>query len=244
MSGSGRWTPPPEQVQADAAVDGNRTSRWALWISVIFSILALLVSIGSLVEQKSINEEQRRINADQRRAMDDQRRAIDDQIRANDESRTDESMEYAIRVSWWLNPNGDVLTIQNRSTVPIRDVTLRYKAMSEASQSTPWENLPIYDGSPVIYQDVIAPCTSLSIDALGLRKKYEGEPPEYGVYGFTTLAFVRVDFIDAHGSWSIGVSGEEPQILKVEDRLEFKDGDWPFPPEFMEEQPASDCGSG
>lgn len=252
---SGGPPPPlsPEAIQAREAIRGNRTShlalgesvkgnriqRWALGASVLFSLLALVVSVVGLILQNGINNDQRAINADQRRA-------IDDQIATNNEQRVDEAMEYAIRVSWWQNASGDVVTIQNRSTVPISGVTFRYRAMGPADTSTPYEDLPLHGGTPVAFLEVIPPCTSLAVDMEEIRNRWVGEPPDYGVYGFVNIAFVRVDFIDVHGSWSVGPSGEEPQTLAEDERIEtWGEGSYPLPADLLlEEQPASDCGSG
>jgi hypothetical protein len=190
-----------------------------------------------LVLQSDVNEEQRAINSDQRRA-------IDDQIRANDEDRVDESMEYAIRVSWWRNPAGDNVTIQNRSTVPIRDVTLRFKGVFADDPTFDWENIPIHDSSPVVIVGLIPPCTSYTIDGGILYDRYTGSPPDYGMYGLVSMFWVRVDFVDVHGSWSVGEAGQHPQVLEPEDRIVFAEGDWPISGDLITEESASDCGSG
>jgi hypothetical protein len=53
-----------------------------------------------------------------------------EQLRVNEELRDERRKEYASRVSWWqdVDTRGRSLYLQNRSTVPITDVVLRYRA--------------------------------------------------------------------------------------------------------------------
>ena len=228
---------PPEMIQALQAIKANRISRLALALSVLFSALALAASTVGLILQSDINDEQRLVN-------DHQRRAIEDQILANNEHRMDESMEYAIRVSWWLSIDRNTMTIQNRSTVPIREVTLRYRAKFTDEPDRPWSDLPLHDDSPVAYLSMIPPCTSALINVGKLKDRFVGSPSADDIYGIESLAWERVDFFDVHGSWSVGPAGEKPQTLKTGDRLEFGEGDWPFAQNLITEEPAADCGSG
>jgi hypothetical protein len=249
MSGSGRWTPPPERVQADAAVEGNRVSRRGLWVSVValalsllFSAAALWVSLASLSEQESINEEQKSIN-------DDQRRVIEDQIRANNETRVEKQLEYAIRVAWWESARQ--LNLTNRSPVPIKTVMLRYRANFADSDKN---EKVLHDDGPVFMFTTIAPCTSVTIDRRAVEDYYLGPREERpnNYFGITDVYVERVDFTDVHGRWGVA-SGARPESI---DPVNIADFDLegalllsdlthlPSSEDWIVEQPASDCGTG
>jgi hypothetical protein len=82
-------------------------------------------------------------------------------------------------------------------------------------------------------------------DSVNLIDIYVGSPPDYGVYGLAHMVWVRVDFMDVHGAWAVGPSGEQPQVLNTEDRMDVnEDGIHPIPRTLLKEVPSSDCGSG
>ncbi len=193
MSGAHDYSPPPDQVHADEAVKGNRTSRWALRGSVLFSTLALAVSILSYSDQRGVNEDQRR---------------------ALDEARAERKAEYASSVAWWLDGNDSyVIYIQNRSNVPISDVRLRYRATAAGQDPARYEELPIHDGPPYVHMDLIPPCTLMIADQEAVQEDllgpYSDRPNEFGML---SMDWARIDFTDARGRWSM-TSGGEPESV-------------------------------
>jgi hypothetical protein len=238
MSGAQRYTPPTDRVQADEAIKRNRTSRLALMASILFSILALGVSLVSYLEQRSINADQKDINEEQRRVIED--------------ARAEKRVEHAIRVSWWTR--GYEFHIQNRSLVPIKSVMLRYGASFQDPDKEDEALVPIEEG-PLFLIDGIAPCTMLTLNWEAISNYYLGraERSESSVSGIRDVYWERIDFTDAHGRWAVA-SGGAPRSIDPLDLsgldlegyvsiLQFQvspnGDDW-----WTVEQPASDCGSG
>ncbi len=221
ISGARRYTPPPDQVQADEAVKGNRTSRLALGASVLFSILALAVSLAGFLEQREINDDQRRVN---------------------EEARAEKMLEYAVRVSWWNS--GPELHIQNRSLVPINNVMLQYKVIVLESDGKKGNPVISTYGKPLYMFVAIAPCTIITLDRDAILEYYL-EPTEKR--HLNSIHWVRLDFTDAHGRWAV-TSGGGPEPIDpvdiVDPHLRWRTGFFQKDEDWVVEQPASDCGSG
>jgi hypothetical protein len=238
MSGAQRYIPPTDRIQADEAIKGNRTSRLALMASILFSVLALGVSLVSFLEQRSINADQKNINEEQRRVIED--------------ARAEKRVEHAIRVSWWMS--GNEFYIQNRSLVPIKSLMLRYGASFVDPDKDDEELIPVDEG-PLFFIDGIAPCTIVTLNSAAVSDHYLGRTERFepNVYGMYDVYFERIDFTDAHGRWAV-TSGGAPQSIEPLDLsgldlegyvsiLQFQTSpegdDW-----WAVEEPASDCGSG
>ncbi len=212
-----RGSTPPEDTQAREAT----LSRWVSIVAALISLGAAGVSCLSLSEQREANEQQQLANEQQKDGNEEQARANEEQKRVNDEARAEKQSEFASLVSWW--ERGGQLYLQNLSSVPIRDAEIRYRAdfADEARDQEDPNRSVIHDGPPMIVYRTIPPCTLIAINGRTLQELYLGprENRPNGT-GMLNMYWMRVDFTDGHGRWSIE-SGGTPEPETPRDSAEF-----------------------
>ncbi|MGY1712610.1 hypothetical protein ACI8AC_24180, partial [Geodermatophilus sp. SYSU D00758] len=181
-------------------------------------MLAFLAASAAVIVSSVSLQRQAEANTMQAEANTVQSNATNDQLRFNKELREERQRQYASRVSWWLDyaDSANSLTIQNRSTVPINGVVLRYKAASADDVAAGSEldgvdftDVPVYDGYPVVTMDLIPPCSIAILNATELERMVTtiGES--------SSIDWDHIQFEDVNGVWSVSEAGQP--VLREED---------------------------
>jgi hypothetical protein len=137
-------------------------------------------------------------------AIDRQAAAIRDQISANSSAREQRNMQYAVRVSWWIDDQANGLVkVQNRSVVPVRNAHLGYK-LTLLNPTALREEDRVIERTFYFLIPVLPPCTIISFStrenlfAAGL------------LVSVSAIELDKLWFSDASGDWSV-TSGGQPK---------------------------------
>ncbi len=234
---------------SSASGQGPPQSSRAERIQAIASVVALVFALGAAIISGWALKVQSDSVAIQSRSTDEQTEAIQDQLLLNEELRDERERRYASRVSWWgdYGRDGNLLYVQNRTTVPINGVALRYKAALDEhfaglgeGEDLDLRKVPLREGYPVITVSVIPPC---SLMVIGVDDLNEWIIEITGDIRF--VSWDHIQFEDVEGFWSVMQGG---RLVKQNDdnRPVAGNGDmWLSEANFVAgTEPASDCGSG